>query len=122
MATRSKTTPHSVRLRESLWVAAKRRADGENVTMAFMVNEIMDGYARGFLNLPKTDTAKSTEKREPNHSIRASDELWKKARSRASDEGLTMNDVVEKILSGYARGLLDMPKMTKTFISQKKAS
>lgn len=117
----TKTTPHSVRTTESLWLSAKRRADQEGVSMAFMVTEILDGYARGFLDLPRTMGGKNTEKREPGHSIRATNVLWAKARRRASSEGLTMNDVVERILSGYHRGLLDLPKTTKTF-TQPKAS
>lgn len=113
---RAATTPHSVRTTESLWLSAKRRADSEGVSMAFMVTEIMDGYARGFLDLPKTTGGKSTEQRKPGHSIRAADDLWAKTKRRAASEGLTMNDVVEKILSGYTRGMLDMPKTTKTFV------
>lgn len=119
----ARTKPHSIRTTESLWLSAKRRADGEDVTMGYMITELMEGYARGLMTLPKDAGAKSTAKREPGHSVRATDELWANAKRAASSEGLTMNDVVERILSGYARGLMDLPRVTKTFTATaKKAS
>ncbi|AWN07761.1 hypothetical protein HOT31_gp090 [Microbacterium phage Hendrix] len=120
-ASSTKTKPHSVRTTESLWLSAKRRADSENVTMGFMITEMMDGYARGFMDLPKSAAPTSTAKREPKHSVRTTDQLWASAQRRARSEGITMNDVVEGILSGYTRGLMNLPKVTKTFVATKRA-
>jgi hypothetical protein len=47
--------------------------------------------------------------------VRTSDELWAAARRRAESEGMTINGVVEELLEGYARGLLNLPKVTKTY-------
>lgn len=118
----ARTTPHSVRTTESLWLSAKRRADSEGVTMGYMITELMEGYARGLMTLPKTKAGKTTAKREAGHSVRATDELWNATKRAAGQEGLTMNDVVESILSGYSRGLMDLPKVAKTFIATKKAA
>lgn len=122
MTQRGKTKPHSVRTTESQWLSAKRRADDEGVTMGHMITELMEGYARGLMDLPKTAAGKSTAKREPKHSVRTTDELWASASRRAASEGITMNDVVEGILSGYTRGLMNLPKVTKTFVATKAAS
>lgn len=118
----ARTTPHSVRTTESLWLSAKRRADSEGVSMGTMVSELLEGYSKGLVTLPKTMGGKSTAKRVAGHSIRTTDELWNAAKRAASQDGLTMNDVVELILSGYSRGLMDMPKVAKTFTATKKAS
>jgi hypothetical protein len=50
------------------------------------------------------------------HSIRCTDELWTNAKARADREGVTMNYVITEIMEGYARGLMDLPVITKTFI------
>ncbi len=116
MPGRNKTKPHSIRMTESLWLSAKRRADEEQKSMNFVVGEFLDGYARGLVNLPRQAANHSTARRDPGHSIRATDELWLSAQRRARQEGLTMNEVVSAILDGYATGLM------KQFIATKKAS
>jgi hypothetical protein len=92
----------------------------DGVTMGYMITELMEGWVRGFVNLPaRGQFGDSTAKRLPGHSVRATDELWNAATRRAGDEGLTMNDVVESILAGYAHGMLDLPKVTKSFVTPK---
>lgn len=49
------------------------------------------------------------------HSVRVHDEIWAKAKRRAESEGTTVNGVVEEILEGYGRGLINLPKITKTY-------
>lgn len=49
------------------------------------------------------------------HSVRTTDELWEKAKKRAVDEGVTLNFVVNEILEGYARGLVNLPKTVKQY-------
>ncbi len=49
------------------------------------------------------------------HSVRVHDVVWAAARRRAQSEGTTVNGVVEEILEGYGRGLIDLPKITKTY-------
>lgn len=49
------------------------------------------------------------------HSVRVTDGLWAAARRRAEHEGVTINYVVGQILEGYAKGMLDLPKVTKTY-------
>lgn len=117
--TKQTTRPHSVRTTESLWLSAKRRADQDGVSMTYMLSELLDGYQRGLVNLPARQVGDSTAKRESSHSIRTTDTLWTKAKARAKDSGLTMNEVVVAILQGYSRGLMDLPKVTKSFITTK---
>lgn len=116
-----KTRPHSVRTTESLWLAAKRRTDQEGVSMTYMITELLDGYQRGLMKLPRAVAGDSTAKRQPVHSVRTTDALWASAKRRADDEGLTMNDVVTAILQGYSRGLMDLPRVTKSFVQTKTA-
>ena len=49
----NKTAAHSVRTTDELWTKAKRRAEAEGVTMNFVINEILEGYSRGLMNLPR---------------------------------------------------------------------
>jgi hypothetical protein len=116
----AKTKPHSIRTTESLWLSAKRRADGEGYKINFVVIELLEGYAAGALKLPTPQkVGDSTAKRVPGHSVRSTDALWNSARRRAAGDGLNMNDVITAILGGYSRGLLDLPKVTKTFATPK---
>lgn len=47
------TTAHSVRTTDDLWTQAQRRARSEGVSMNYVVNSILYGYANGLLNLPR---------------------------------------------------------------------
>lgn len=49
------------------------------------------------------------------HSVRVHDDIWAAAKRRAATEGTTVNGVVEEILEGYGRGLINLPKITKTY-------
>jgi hypothetical protein len=44
---------HSVRTTDALWAAAKRRTDEEGTTMNAMINDLMEGYSKGLINLPR---------------------------------------------------------------------
>lgn len=47
------TASHSVRTRNDLWAAAKRRAEAEGTTLNEAINELLEGYARGMIKLPR---------------------------------------------------------------------
>ena len=49
------------------------------------------------------------------HSLRVHDDVWARAQRRAQLEGHTINGVLEEILDGYGQGLLNMPKVTKSY-------
>lgn len=53
------------------------------------------------------------------HSLRVHDEIWTRATRRAQSEGHTINGVLEELLEGYGNGLLNMPRITKTYNTQK---
>jgi hypothetical protein len=65
-------------------------------------------------------TASFGGQRKSAHSVRTSDDLWAAARRRAETEGSTMNKAIEELLEGYARGLINLPKVTKTYTSPTK--
>lgn len=48
-------------------------------------------------------------------SVRVGDDVWQAARKRAAKEDVTINYVLGQILEGYARNLLDLPTVTKTY-------
>lgn len=46
------TTTHSIRCRDDLWVAARKRAHIDGININVVVNELLTGYAEGKLQLP----------------------------------------------------------------------
>lgn len=44
----------SFRCSDEVWESAKRRASGEEVTVSFVLAELLEGYATGALDLPTT--------------------------------------------------------------------
>lgn len=48
---------------------------------------------------------------DPVRSVRVSDETWAMAQRRAQYEGVTMSHVMLTIVEGYAKGLLDLPRV-----------
>lgn len=53
--------------------------------------------------------------RAPVRSVRVSDEVWEAAKRRAAYEGVTMSTVLVEFAEGYAKGLVDRPKVTVTY-------
>lgn len=49
--------------------------------------------------------------RAPVRSIRVDDELWERARLRAAHENVTMSKVVYSLVEGYAKGMIDLPRV-----------
>ena len=49
------------------------------------------------------------------HSIRVHDELWESARIRAESDGIQINTAIGELLEGYARGLIDITKVTQAY-------
>lgn len=49
------------------------------------------------------------------HSIRCHDDVWETAKRRATQEGIVLNTVLEEILEGYGKGLINLPKVTKSY-------
>lgn len=43
--------------------------------------------------------------------------MWQRARNRATEEGVSMNQVLNEIMEGYGEGKIDLPHVTvvKTF-------
>lgn len=48
----------------------------------------------------------------PARSVRIDDETWERSRNRAAYEGTTVSHVINALLEGYSKGLLDLPKVT----------
>lgn len=60
---------HSVRTTDELWAAGKRRADSEGTTMNTVINELIEGYSRGYIDLPRI-TKSYTRAKVPAEAIR----------------------------------------------------
>jgi hypothetical protein len=43
--------------------------------------------------------------------VRVGDELWNKAVNRATYDGVTISQVLYAFVEGYARGLIDLPRI-----------
>jgi hypothetical protein len=50
--------------------------------------------------------------------VRCTDELWASAKRRADADGTQMNTVIVELLEGYARGYINLPKITKSYVPQ----
>jgi hypothetical protein len=48
-------------------------------------------------------------------SMRTTPLIFDRAKRRADHEGVAMNTVLEELLEGYGLGLIDLPKVTKTY-------
>ena len=53
---KQQSSPHSIRVPDNRWTAARARAAREGVRISHVVNEFLEGYARGAINLPRVVT------------------------------------------------------------------
>lgn len=53
--------------------------------------------------------------RYPTRSVRIEDMTWNKAKARAESEGVTISRVLSLFVEGYARGMIDLPKMQMVY-------
>jgi hypothetical protein len=60
--------------------------------------------------------AKPAAERKAAHSIRTTDSRWAAAKRRADADGTTVSEVMDELLDGYGRGLINLPKITKTYV------
>jgi hypothetical protein len=51
----------------------------------------------------------------PARSVRVSDEVWDPARRRAAYDDVSISHVINALLEGYAKGLLNLPKVQVTY-------
>jgi hypothetical protein len=58
----------------------------------------------------------------PVRSVRVSDEAWSAAQVRAAYEGRTMSEIVALLVSGYAQGQIQLPRVEMVYETAKKAS
>jgi len=55
----------------------------------------------------------------PVRSVRVSDEVWEKAKRRATFEGVTMSRVLAVVVEGYADGYIDLPTVKMVYPTPK---
>lgn len=55
----------------------------------------------------------------PARSLRVSDETWDTARRRAEYEGHTVSSAAALLLEGYAKGLINLPKVQVVYETPK---
>jgi hypothetical protein len=53
------------------------------------------------------------------HSIRSVEADWEKARRRTVADGTTMSSMLNELIIGYGRGLIDLPKTTVSYTKTK---
>lgn len=53
----------------------------------------------------------------PARSVRIDDDLWSRARERAKSDGITISEVINRFVEGYAEGHLDVPQMRMVYSS-----
>lgn len=56
------------------------------------------------------------------HSVRAPEDVWRAAKARGIEEGVRMNTIIVELLEGYGRGLIHLPRVTKTYLPQSGAT
>lgn len=45
----------SVRVGDDVWLKAKKRAEFDGVTISHVIYVLLEGYAKGYLNLPQVE-------------------------------------------------------------------
>jgi predicted DNA-binding ribbon-helix-helix protein len=60
--------------------------------------------------------AKNVRIRTTTHSVRCEESQWQTARERATDEGVTMNHVLNEFIAAYAAGAINLPIVVKTYV------
>lgn len=53
--------------------------------------------------------------RYPTRSVRIDDMTWDKAKTRAESEGVTISRVLSLLVEGYARGMVDLPRVQMVY-------
>ena len=51
----------------------------------------------------------------PARSVRIHDDVWSSARERAKDDGITISEVINRFVEGYAEGHLAAPQMRMVY-------
>jgi antitoxin component of RelBE/YafQ-DinJ toxin-antitoxin module len=51
----------------------------------------------------------------PVRSLRVSDEVWEKAKAMCVEEGITMSELVQRLVAGLASGAIPVPTTTITY-------
>ena len=54
-----RTSTHSIRCEESVWIKARKRATSEGVSMNHVLSEILEGYANKQIDLPQVTVEKA---------------------------------------------------------------
>lgn len=52
------------------------------------------------------------------HSVRTTDEIWERARKRSRADSISMNAMINELLEGYGRGLIDLPTVIKKYVNK----
>lgn len=52
------------------------------------------------------------------HSVRTTDEIWERARKRSRTDTISMNAMINELLEGYGRGLIDLPTVIKKYVNK----
>lgn len=55
----------------------------------------------------------------PARSVRISDEIWERSKTRAAYEGTTVSHVIYTLLEGYSKGLVNMPQVQMKYSQPK---
>ena len=57
MAKKFPASPHSIRVPDPRWAAARSRAAREGVRISYVINEFLEGYARNQIDMPRVTTS-----------------------------------------------------------------
>lgn len=55
------------------------------------------------------------EKYDPVRTARISDKIWLKARARARKDNVTMSTVINRLVEGYAKGAITLPRVQMVY-------
>lgn len=51
----------------------------------------------------------------PARSVRIDDDVWSRARARAKADGVTISEVINRFVEGYAEGRIDAPRLRMVY-------
>lgn len=60
-------------------------------------------------------TQRDDSKYAPARSVRIDDDVWSRARARAKSDGITISEVINRFVEGYAEGHINAPQMRMVY-------
>ena len=110
-------TSRSVRVTDDVWQAYKTFAEEDDVSLSFVLTELLAVYADGQVTPTHLDAPrrKRGDPKTSAHSLNVLNDVWNVAAARAEKDNVTMHVVMAGLVEDYAGGTLTLPKVQRVY-------